>query len=124
MVKKYCNYQILTTNEKKERRIWCVIRNTPKTKMTKNDLVEKLHSESGISKKAICAVLEALPVVIVDAVKAGDKVTIQGLGTFEAATRKEREGRNPQTGEKMMLPSTRRIKYTASVVAKRKLKES
>ncbi|MBR6719905.1 MAG: HU family DNA-binding protein [Clostridia bacterium] len=38
-----------------------------------------------------------------NAVKAGDKVSLIGFGTFEARARSAREGKNPQTGEKIKI---------------------
>ena len=40
---------------------------------------------------------------IVDSLKRGEKVAIVGFGTFEAKTRKAREGRNPATGETIQI---------------------
>jgi DNA-binding protein HU-beta len=44
--------------------------------------------------------------VIVDAVAEGNKVTLVGFGSFEPRARAAREGRNPKTREKMLIPAT------------------
>jgi DNA-binding protein HU-beta len=41
-----------------------------------------------------------------EAVAAGDKVTLVGFGSFEARERAAREGRNPQTGKTLQIPAT------------------
>jgi DNA-binding protein HU-beta len=79
--------------------------------MNKAQLVEAINkkaAEQGInhSKKVIEEVLSTTLEVIVDAVASGEKVTLVGFGSFEKRERKEREGRNPKTGAKMMIPAT------------------
>lgn len=41
-----------------------------------------------------------------EAVSKGEKVSLVGFGNFEPRQRKEREGRNPKTGETLMIPAT------------------
>jgi DNA-binding protein HU-beta len=45
--------------------------------------------------------------VIGDEIANGEKVLIVGFGAFEAVNRKEREGRNPKTGEKILIPAAK-----------------
>ena len=45
--------------------------------------------------------------VIVESVATGDRVSLVGFGTFDSKERAAREGRNPQTGEKMQLAGAR-----------------
>jgi DNA-binding protein HU-beta len=56
-----------------------------------------------------------------EAVSSGDKVTLVGFGTFEARDRQAREGRNPQTGDKMTIPATRVPAFSAGKVFKEKV---
>ncbi|MFV0352638.1 MAG: HU family DNA-binding protein [Oscillospiraceae bacterium] len=74
--------------------------------MTKNDLVANVAEAAGLSKKdadkAVAAVLES----ITNALKAGDKVSLVGFGTFETRHRPARKGRNPQTKETIDIPAT------------------
>lgn len=72
------------------------------------DAINKKASEQGMnhSKKVIDEILNATIEVIEDTVASGEKVTLVGFGSFEKRERKEREGRNPKTGEKMMIPAT------------------
>jgi DNA-binding protein HU-beta len=44
--------------------------------------------------------------VIVEVIASGESVTLIGFGAFEARSRKEREGRNPGTGELLAIPAT------------------
>ena len=56
--------------------------------------------------KADCGLaLDYVVNAIMDAVKSGNKVGIQGFGTFEPRERKEKNGVNPSTGEKIVIPA-------------------
>jgi DNA-binding protein HU-beta len=56
-----------------------------------------------------------------EAVSEGDKVTLVGFGSFEARARKEREGRNPKTNEKMIIPATKVPAFSAGKLFKDKV---
>ncbi len=75
--------------------------------MNKSDLIEQVAGKTGLTKKdsekALSAVLESVE----EALAKGESVQLVGFGTFEARTRKEREGRNPSTGEKIKIAATR-----------------
>ena len=66
--------------------------------MNKGDLVNKIAEKTGLSKSQSSDALNATLDSIADALKEGDKVTLIGFGTFSLSLRKERPGRNPQTG--------------------------
>ena len=71
--------------------------------MNKTELVALMAEESGLSKKDAEKALNAFIGGVQNAVKAGDKVSLIGFGTFEARARASREGKNPQTGEKIKI---------------------
>ena len=75
--------------------------------MNKGESVDSVAERASVTKKQADAVLSAALDAIVDAVSSGDKVTLVGFGSFERRDRKEREGRNPKTNEKMSIPATR-----------------
>ena len=81
--------------------------------MNKGDLVGKVAQDCDLSKavaeKALNSVMEA----ILEAVSAGDKVTLIGFGTFSVSERAAREGRNPQTGKKIKIPAKKVVKFKA-----------
>jgi DNA-binding protein HU-beta len=74
--------------------------------MNKGELVDRISQKATVTKKQADAVLTAAIETIMEAVSEGDKVTLDGFGSFERRHRKEREGRNPKTGEKMSIPET------------------
>ena len=86
--------------------------------MNKTDLVNVVASETNLTKKESEAVVNATLAAIVNALKNGDKVQLIGFGTFEVKTVAEREGRNPKTGEVIVIPATKKPSFTASKVLK------
>ncbi|MDJ0648374.1 MAG: HU family DNA-binding protein [Xenococcaceae cyanobacterium MO_188.B19] len=74
--------------------------------MNKGELVDRIAQRATVTKKQADAVLSAAIETIMEAVSEGNKVTLVGFGSFEPRDRKEREGRNPKTGEKMSIPAT------------------
>ena len=74
--------------------------------MNKGELIDAVATKAGVTKKEADAVITAALDVIVQTVASDDKVTLVGFGSFEGRKRKEREGRNPKTNEKMVIPAT------------------
>ena len=69
--------------------------------MNKTELVEKVAASAGLTKTQADSAINALVETLTDALKAQDKVTLKGFGTFEVRERSARMGRNPKTGETM-----------------------
>lgn len=74
--------------------------------MNKGELVKKVATEMGVTEKKVNVILTNLMEVIVETVASGESVTLVGFGTLKARSRKEREGRNPGTGELLVIPAT------------------
>ncbi|MCU0538041.1 HU family DNA-binding protein [Candidatus Gracilibacteria bacterium] len=89
--------------------------------MNKGELVDKVAQKATVTKKQADAVLTAAIEAIMEAVSTGDKVTLVGFGSFEARQRKAREGRNPKTNEKMIIPETKVPAFSAGKLFKEKV---
>lgn len=89
--------------------------------MNKGELVDEIASRAMVTKKQADAVLTATVEAIMEAVSEGDKVTLVGFGSFEARERKAREGRNPKTGDKMIIPATKVPAFSAGKLFKEKV---
>lgn len=87
--------------------------------MNKKDLVNEVADVVGTKKEAEAAV-DCVLSTITEALKDGDSVSLVGFGTFKVADRKAREGRNPQTGEKIKIKAKKVPKF----VPGKALKES
>jgi DNA-binding protein HU-beta len=81
--------------------------------MKKAELIAAVAEKSGLTKKdaekAVNAVLDS----IVEAVAAGDKVSVVGFGTFETRTRSARTGLNPRTKETIKIPASKQPAFKA-----------
>lgn len=81
--------------------------------MTKQELQAKVADRAGMTKvdaaKAVDAVAESITAVL----KKGEKVTWTGFGTFEVRARKQRMGRNPQTGAPLHIPASKTPAFKA-----------
>ncbi|GBD29670.1 DNA-binding protein HU [bacterium HR32] len=90
--------------------------------MNKEQLIERVATKTGLSKKDASAALDAILDGITGALKKGEKVTLVGFGTFTVRRRKAREGRNPQTGEKIKIPARKVPAFTAGKELKAQVK--
>ena len=79
--------------------------------MNQADLIHNTAGISGESKKATEAVLKAATDVIAATLKAGEEVTLPGLGKLHVLVSKPRNGRNPKTGETLAIPAKRTVKF-------------
>ena len=90
--------------------------------MTKSDFVDRVASESGLSKKDAGAAVDAVISTIENALKSGEEVSFTGFGKFHVAERGAREGRNPRTGESMTIAASRVPRFTAGSGLKKAVK--
>ena len=79
--------------------------------MTKTELIDCIAQDLNMSKAEASRALEVVLVRITEGLARDEKVQIQGFGTFQAKTRKERKGRNPQTGAEMLIPASRTVGF-------------
>ncbi len=75
--------------------------------MTKDEMIDLMANESGISKKQASEALGAFMEGVTRQLKDGNKVSFAGFGTFSISQRKARTGRNPQTGDTIQIPATK-----------------
>lgn len=95
--------------------------NKKEVRMTKQELIEAMAEDAGITKVAASDALDSLIDGISKTLKKKDgKVTLVGFGTFSKSRRKARIGRNPQTGAEIKIKATTVVKFKAG----KKLKDS
>ena len=80
--------------------------------MTKADLVAQMAEVAGLTKVQAEKALSAFTGAVETALKAGDKVTLIGFGTFSAVTRAARTGRNPSTGKEIKIAAKTNGKFS------------
>jgi DNA-binding protein HU-beta len=74
--------------------------------MNKQDLIDRISSNSGLTKKDVEKVVNGFLDEVTNALGSGEKVQLIGFGTFETRKRSSRSGRNPQTGDKIEIPES------------------
>lgn len=73
--------------------------------MTKTGLIEAIAQKSGEQKSASSKMLEAFIQTVTEELGKGETINIAGLGTLQVSERAARKGRNPHTGEDIMIPA-------------------
>ena len=81
--------------------------------MKKEELIERIAEDAGASKSEAQKHFEAFEEVVAQALKAGEEVQITGFGKFSVRERRAREGRNPQTGQKMKIAAQKVPAFSA-----------
>jgi len=79
--------------------------------MNKSGLVAKIAEGAELTKSQAEKALNSFIAETTAALKAGDKITLVGFGTFSAVTRAARTGRNPQTGKEMKIAAKTNGKF-------------
>ena len=71
--------------------------------MNKSELIDAIIKETNLSKKDTEATINAFMNVVSEELSKKSKIQLVGFGTFETRERAAREGKNPQTGEKIKI---------------------
>ena len=82
--------------------------------LTKIQIVESVQNQTGFSKNRSSEIVETLLEIIKITLASGDDVMISGFGKFCLNQKKERRGRNPATGEDMMLAPRKIVRFKCS----------
>ena len=87
--------------------------------MTKADIVERIYEKVGFSKKEATDVVESIFEIIKGHLEQGEKIKISGFGNFVLNSKRPRKGRNPQTGEEIVISGRRVLSFKPSPVLKK-----
>ena len=79
--------------------------------MNKADLVAKLAKDAGITKVKATVAIESFIDGVMKTLRAGNKVTLVGFGTFSVTRRAARKGRNPATGASIKIKAKKVAKF-------------
>jgi len=82
--------------------------------LTKTSIVQHIKEETGLPKHKSAHAVECLLEIMKDALTSGEDVLISGFGKFCVRDKSERRGRNPATGEALMLPARRVVTFKCS----------
>ena len=86
--------------------------------MTKSELIAKVSGKTELSAETVTAVLNAAISAIAKELFKGNSVQIIGFGTFATTVKAARKGRNPRTGEEIIIPPHKSPVFRASKALK------
>ena len=89
--------------------------------LTKAQIVEAIANQTGFPKKKSSEMVEILLEIVKNSLESGEDVLISGIGKFCVREKKERRGRNPATGEDMMMAPRRVVRFRWSRNLKSKI---
>jgi len=92
--------------------------------LTKADIVFQLTNHLGFTKKQASETVETLLEIIKSTLESGEDVLVSGFGKCCVKQKEERKGRNPATGEDMMLAARKVITFKCSGKLREKLNRS
>jgi nucleoid DNA-binding protein len=76
-------------------------------RMTKQQLIEKVAAKTELGKAEVAFAVDSVLDLIAEALRSNERVDLRGFGSFVVKQRKERQGRNPRTGETITIAAKR-----------------
>ena len=89
--------------------------------ITKNTLVEMLHNEVGLNKREAKEFIEIFFESLKKNLENGNDIKISGFGNFTLRNKSARPGRNPKTGEEVLIKERRVVTFKSGLKLKNKL---
>jgi DNA-binding protein HU-beta len=81
--------------------------------MNKADLVNVIAQKAGMTKVDAKKAVEAFMEASAEALRSGERISLVGFGTFYTTKHPERKGRNPQSGQEIIIPEKTVVKFKA-----------
>ncbi len=82
--------------------------------MNKADIARKIHEAAEIDLPQAGEALERVLDLIKTALKNGESIAVANFGTFKVRSKNERRGRNPRTGEEVIIAARKVVRFQAS----------
>ena len=89
--------------------------------LTKADIVESVNNELGYPKNRCSELVETLLEIIKESLEQGEDVLISGFGKFCVKDKKQRRGRNPATGDDLLLGERKVVTFKCSHLLRDKI---
>ncbi|MGO9117516.1 MAG: integration host factor subunit alpha [Desulfomonilaceae bacterium] len=87
--------------------------------LTKADIAEKIGNDCGFMKGEASEIIEKMLEIMKSKLIAGDDIMISGFGKWHVRSKRQRRGRNPQSGKEMILGARRVVTWKYSPVFKK-----
>ena len=92
--------------------------------MTKAEIVQALYSKvGGFSRKESAELVDVVFEMMKETLGSGEKIKISGFGNFVLRDKRQRPGRNPQTGQPIRISERRVLTFKASQILKQALNQ-
>jgi len=89
--------------------------------MTKADIVEELYERVGVSKQEATRITELFLDIMKETLEKGETVKISSFGNFVVRAKRSRRGRNPQSGDEIMITPRKVLTFKPSPLLKQAL---
>ena len=89
--------------------------------LTKSQIVDSIQKKIGLSRNRSAQLVETTLEILKQTLANGEDVLISGFGKFCVKEKKERKGRNPATGEDMMLDKRKVVTFKCSPTWRNKI---
>ena len=89
--------------------------------MTKADIVEKVVNQIGCTKKEASNYVESVLDILKKTLENGENIKVSDFGNFVVKQKKDRRGRNPQTGETITIESRRILSFKPSMLLRKSI---
>jgi integration host factor subunit alpha len=89
--------------------------------MTKADIIVKVHDAIGFTMKESIDLVEQMLEILKSTLESGETIKITGFGNFVVRKKADRRGRNPQTGEEIVIGSRKVVTFKPGMVLKERV---
>lgn len=92
--------------------------------LTKADLVQQVFQHNALTKKQATEAVETILRISKDSLIGGSDLLLSGFGKFSVRDKRPRRGRNPQTGDELILDARRVVTFKPSGLLRNKINAS
>lgn len=89
--------------------------------LTKAHIVDRVYDRTKVTKKEAADYVNEILEVMKEALEEGEEIKLSGFGKFEVRKKGERIGRNPRTGDEILIPERKVLRFKVSQVLKDEL---
>jgi len=89
--------------------------------LTKANIVDTVYSRTELTKKDSSNYVNEVLELMKETLEGGEEIKVSGFGKFEVRHKGERMGRNPRTGEEILIPERKVLRFKVSQVLKEEL---
>ena len=82
--------------------------------MTKADIARSIHQQAGVAESEAAELLERILALLRSTLQQGEPIIITGFGRFIVRKKGPRQGRNPRTGEAIIIPARKVVTFRPS----------